>query len=74
MSRRHIPRRTFGLLGANALAASVLGQFQFVLPWILGVLLAAALLGPLGFGAVLVLIGAGMAATAAGFRRPLVAG
>lgn len=38
-----------------------------------GVLLAAGLLGPLGFGAVLVLIGAGMAATAVGFHRSLVA-
>ena len=38
-----------------------------------GVVLAAGLLGQLGFGVVLALIGAGMAATAVGFRRPLVA-
>lgn len=38
-----------------------------------GVVLAAALLGPLGFGAVLALVGGGMALTALGFRRSLVA-
>lgn len=38
-----------------------------------GVILAAGLLGPFGFGAVLGLIGVGMAATAVGFRRSLVA-
>lgn len=38
-----------------------------------GVLLVAGLLGPLGFGTVLVLVGAGMACTALGFRRALVA-
>jgi MFS family permease len=37
-----------------------------------GVVLAAGLLGPLGFGAVLALVGAGMALTALGFRRSLV--
>ena len=38
-----------------------------------GVILAAGLLGPLGFGAVLALVGAGMALTAVGFRRSLAA-
>jgi hypothetical protein len=42
--------------------------------FILGVMLAAGLLGPLGFGIVLALIAAGMATTAVGFRRPLIAG
>jgi hypothetical protein len=37
-----------------------------------GVVLAAGLLGPLGFGAVLALVGGGMALTAIGFRRSLV--
>ncbi len=56
-----------GLLNMALLTVGMVG-------FIAGVVLAAGLLGPLGFGAVLVLIGAGMAATAAGFRRPLVAG
>jgi len=30
-----VPRRTAALIGANALAAAVQGQFQFVLPWML---------------------------------------
>lgn len=30
-----IPRRTAALVGANGLSATVLGQFQFVLPWVL---------------------------------------
>jgi MFS family permease len=38
-----------------------------------GVVLVAGLLGPLGFGAVLALVGAGMALTAVGFRRSLAA-
>lgn len=41
--------------------------------FLLGVLLVAGLLGSLGFGAMLVLTGLGMAATAVGFRRSLVA-
>jgi hypothetical protein len=41
--------------------------------FVLGLVLAAGLLGPLDFTAVLLLIGVGMALTAAGFRRPLVA-
>lgn len=41
--------------------------------FLLGIVLVAGLLGPLGFSAVLVLTGAGMAATAVGFRRSLVA-
>ena len=41
--------------------------------FVAGIVLAAVLLGQLGFVAVLVLIGAGMAVTAVGFRRPLVA-
>jgi hypothetical protein len=44
-----------------------------LLGFLLGVLLVAGLLGPLGFGAMLVLTGLGMAATAVGFRRSLVA-
>lgn len=40
--------------------------------FIIGIALAATLLDVLGFGAVLVLIGLGMATTAVGFRRPLV--
>ncbi len=35
MSSLGVPRRTAALIGANALSAAVLGQFQFVLPWIL---------------------------------------
>lgn len=35
---------------------------------------AAELIGPLGFAVLLTVIGVGMAATAAGFRRPLVTG
>ena len=42
--------------------------------FIAGVVLAAELIGALGFGVLLVVIGLGMAATAAGFRKPLVAG
>jgi len=30
-----VPRRTAALVGANGLSAAVLGQFQFVLPWML---------------------------------------
>ena len=41
--------------------------------FLVGVLLVAGLLGPLGFGFVLVLIGVGMTATALAFRRSLVA-
>ena len=41
--------------------------------FIAGVVLGAGLLGQLGFGVVLAVIGAGMALTAVGFRRPLVA-
>lgn len=41
--------------------------------FVIGIALAATLLDVLGFGAVLVLVGVGMAATAVGFRRPLVA-
>lgn len=44
-----------------------------LLGFLLGVLLVAGLLGPLGFGAILALTGLGMAATAVGFRRSLVA-
>lgn len=40
--------------------------------FIVGVGLAAVLLGQVGFGVVLAVIGTGMAATAVGFRRPLV--
>ena len=56
-----------GLLNMALLTVGMVG-------FVGGVVLAATLLGPLGFGAVLLLIGAGMAATAVGFRRPLVAG
>ena len=41
--------------------------------FLVGVLLVAGLLGPLGFGVVLALIGVGMATTALAFRRSLVA-
>ncbi len=41
--------------------------------FLVGVILVAGLLGPLGFGAVLALIGVGMAATALAFHRSLVA-
>ena len=41
--------------------------------FLIGVILVAGLLGPLGFGAVLTLIGVGMTATALAFRRSLVA-
>ncbi len=56
-----------GLLNMALLTVGMVG-------FIAGVVVAAGLLGPLGFGAVLVLIGVGMAATAAGFRRPLLTG
>ena len=41
--------------------------------FLIGVVLVAGLLGPLGFGVVLALIGVGMTATALAFRRSLVA-
>jgi hypothetical protein len=41
--------------------------------FLVGVLVVAGLLGPLGFGVVLALIGVGMTATALAFRRSLVA-
>ena len=41
--------------------------------FLVGVLLVAGLLGPLGFGVVLALIGVGMTTTALAFRRSLVA-
>jgi hypothetical protein len=44
-----------------------------LLGFLLGIVLVAGLLGPLGFGTVLVVIGAGLAATALGFRRSLAA-
>jgi len=56
-----------GLLNMALLTVGMIG-------FILGVVLAAGLLGPLGFGIVLALIAAGMATTAVGFRRPLIAG
>ena len=65
------------MISANSLTAAVQGQFMFVLPWMLlavgtlglvgflcGVILAAGLLGPLGFGGVLALLGAGWRVTA----------
>ena len=55
-----------GLLNMALLTVGLIG-------FITGVVLAAGLLGRLGFGVLLVVIGIGMAATAAGFRRPLVA-
>lgn len=54
------------LLNLALIAVSLVG-------YLVGVGLTAGLIGPLGFGAVLLLIAGGMAATAAGFRRPLVA-
>ena len=56
-----------GLLNMALLTVGMIG-------FIAGVLLAAALIGELGFVVVLVIIGSGMAATAVCFRRPLVAG
>jgi hypothetical protein len=56
-----------GLLNMALLTVGMVG-------FISGVVLAAGLLGPLGFGVVLALIAVGMASTAAGFRRPLIAG
>jgi hypothetical protein len=41
--------------------------------FITGVLFAGALIGQLGFVAVLLIIGSGMAVTAVCFRRPLLA-
>ena len=55
--------------GLLNLAVGTVGLVGFVG----GVILAAGLLGPLGFGAVLALVGAGMALTAVGFRRSLAA-
>jgi MFS family permease len=51
-----------------SLALATIGLAGFVV----GIVLGATLLQPLGFEAVLVLIAVGMAATALGFRRPLV--
>jgi len=56
-----------GLLNMTLLTVGLIG-------FIAGVVLAAELIGPLGFGVLLTVIGLGMAATAAGFRKPLVAG
>jgi len=53
--------------GLLNLAVGTIGLMGFLC----GVVLAAGLLGPLGFGAVLALVGAGMALTAVGFRRSL---
>ena len=53
-----------GLLNMTLLTVAMIG-------FTAGVVLAAVLLGPLGFEAVLVLTGLGMAATAAGFARHL---
>lgn len=55
-----------GLLNMTLMTFGLIG-------FIAGIVLAASLLGHLGFGAVLALIGAGMVATAGGFRRRLVA-
>lgn len=55
--------------GLLNLAVGTIGLVGFLV----GVVLVAGLLGPLGFGAVLALVGAGMALTAVGFRRSLVA-
>jgi MFS family permease len=44
-----------------------------LLGFLIGIVLVAGLLGPLGFGVVLALIGVGMTATALAFRRSLVA-
>jgi hypothetical protein len=44
-----------------------------LLGFLVGIVLVAGLLGPLGFGVVLALIGVGMTATALAFRRALVA-
>ncbi len=52
------------------LALGTLGLVGFVL----GVILAAGMLGPLSFVAILALVGVGMAGSALGFRRSLVAG
>jgi MFS family permease len=56
-----------GLLNMTLLTVGLIG-------FIAGVVLAAELIGPLGFAVLLTVIGVGMAATAAGFRRPLVTG
>jgi hypothetical protein len=55
--------------GLLNLAVGTIGLLGFVG----GVVIAAGLLGPLGFGLVLGLVGLGMAATALGFRRSLAA-
>jgi MFS family permease len=55
-----------GLLNMTLLTIGMIG-------FIAGVVLAAELIGPLGFGVLLAVIGLGLAATAAGFRKPLVA-
>lgn len=54
------------LLNLVLIAISLVG-------YLLGVLLAAGLIGAVGFGAALVVVAAGFAVTAASFRRPLVA-
>jgi hypothetical protein len=55
-----------GLLNMALLTVGMIG-------FIGGVVLAAGLLAQVGFVVLLAVIGAGMAATAVGFRRPLVA-
>jgi hypothetical protein len=54
------------LLNLSLIAVALVG-------YLAGVGLTAGLIEPLGFGAVLLLIASGMVATAAGFRRPLLA-
>jgi hypothetical protein len=54
------------LLNLVLIALSVVG-------YLLGVLLAAGLIGAYGFGVALVVVALGLATTAAGFRRPLAA-
>lgn len=54
------------LLNLVLIAVSLVG-------YLLGVLLAAGLIGAVGFGAALVVVALGFTVTAAGFRRPLLA-
>ena len=55
-----------GLLNMTLLTLATIG-------FVAGVVIAAGLVSQLGFGVLLALIGAGLAATAIGFRRPLAA-
>ena len=66
-------REHLGLDEHAASAAFTAGDNPGMFSFVAGVVLAAVLSGVTGFGLVRALTGVGMAATSAGFRRPLLA-